>query len=107
MLKMYFSHVDAFRFMNENILCKFFLRDMFRLIDDYSDQQRLAFQNLNKTIVSEIVVVVHQQYNSITDWKIFLVYSSFQDFLKIELNSALKLQITALKLLNIFIDQFK
>lgn len=80
---------------------------MFRLIDDYSDQQRLAFQNLNKTIVSEIVVVVHQQYNSITDWKIFLVYSSFQDFLKIELNSALKLQITALKLLNIFIDQFK
>ena len=77
------THVGAPKFMDEDGLYELFLDEMHGLVDNYSDYQRTAFQALNKSIMSNTLVDVHQFYGHTGAMKILSARPSLEDFLEI------------------------
>lgn len=76
------THIGAPRFEDEEGLFDLFIKEIKSLVDSYSDEQRTAFQALNKSIMSSVSVDVHQFYGDIGAMRILSAQPSLEEFLE-------------------------
>ena len=76
------THVDTPKFTDEDNLYGIFLDEISRLLKSYRDDHRKAYQDLTKSIMSEVKVDVHQFYGEIPSIKIITAHPSLADLLE-------------------------
>lgn len=76
------THVGAPRFQDEDGLYNFYLAEIAALIGGNSEEERTAYQTLNRNIMTCTEIDVHQFYGESGAMKILSAHPSLQEFLE-------------------------